>query len=232
MRNHSHLPIGFSWVCLLLAMIVSMVPGGLGSVARADDAAAKPEVLHEFTYKPDANSTAKTINLAGDFNNWSTTATPMVKGEDGTYKVRLKLIPGKHLYKFVLDGTTWINDPAADKSLEEDDGQQGKNSAVVISADDKPAATGIEHTFTYHPPEGSWPKSVNIAGEFNNWSTDATPMTRDDDGTFTAKVKLPAGTCHYKFVIEGSKWVPDPAADKSLDQDDQHGGMNSGVVIK
>ncbi len=213
------------WLILIAGVAIS-------SAVRADDAPANVEVAHEFRYKPDAGSVVKTINLAGDFNGWSTTAMPMVKADDGSYSVIVKLAPGKHFYKFVLDGTTWINDPAADKSLEEDDGQQGKNSAVIISATDTPASTEIAHTFLYHPTDGSSPKSVNVAGDFNNWTTNATPMAAGADGTFSATLKLKPGTYHYKFVLDGQTWVPDPAADKSLDQDDQHGGMNSGVIVK
>jgi 1,4-alpha-glucan branching enzyme len=214
---------------LAVMMIGVLVLCGIGPVARADDAA---QVAHEFIYKSDVGSTTKTVNLGGDFNEWSTTATPMVKADDGTYRVTVKLAPGKHFYKFILDGVTWINDPAADKSLEEDDGQQGKNSAVIITAGDKPAAAEIEHMFSYHPSDGTTPKSVNLAGDFNKWSTDAQPMTRGDDGTFSAKVKLLPGTYQYKFVIDGTKWLNDPAADKSLDQPDGNGGANSGVIIK
>jgi 1,4-alpha-glucan branching enzyme len=215
---------------LALMMIGALVLCGTGAVARADEAPA--QVACEFRYKPDAGSTIKTVNLGGDFNGWSTTATPMEKADDGTYQVTVKLAPGKHFYKFILNGTTWINDPAADKSLEQDDGQQGKNSAVIIAASDKPAATEIEHTFSYHPDDGAVAKSVNLAGDFNKWSTSGQPMTRGDDGTFTAKVKLPPGTYQYKFVIDGTKWANDPAADKSLDHPDGNGGANSVVIIK
>src|SRR5688500_2273288 len=56
-------------------------------------------------------------------------------------------------------------------------------------------------------------------------------MTRGDDGTFTAQVKLAAGTYQYKFVVDGDQWVNDPTADKSLEQDDGHGGKNSAVIV-
>jgi 1,4-alpha-glucan branching enzyme len=214
----------------LMTLISSILSLGAANFARADDAA--PPVAHEFHYKPDAGTTPGAVNLAGDFNGWSTTATPMQKSADGTYAVTIKLAPGKHSYKFVLDGTTWVSDPAADKSLEEDDGRQGKNSAVIISSDDKPAASDAEHTFSYHPSDDLNAKTVNVAGDFNNWSTDAQPMTRGDDGTFTTKVKLSPGTHEYKFVIDGTKWMNDPSADKSLDKPDGNGGANSVVVIK
>jgi cyclomaltodextrinase len=214
---------------ILSIVLAALAVCGTAPGVRADD---PPQVSHEFRYKPDAGSATKKVNLAGDFNGWSTTATPMDKLDDGTFTATVKLTPGKHVYKFVLDGTTWINDPTADKSLEEDDGQQGKNSAVVAAAADDPPAGTIEHTFTYRPADGTAIKSVSVAGDFNKWSVDSQPMARGDDGTYSVKFKLAAGSHAYKFVIDGTKWVNDPAADKSLDQPDGNGGANSVVVIK
>lgn len=60
-----------------------------------------------FTYlDPNAGSVA----LAGDFNGWSTTATPMTKGAEGTWSVVVPFAAGRHQYKFVVDGQ-WIADP-------------------------------------------------------------------------------------------------------------------------
>ncbi len=56
------------------------------------------------------NPQAKSVYLAGDFNNWSTTSHPMRKEEDGTFWIVLKLAPGKYEYKFIVDGQ-WTADP-------------------------------------------------------------------------------------------------------------------------
>src|SRR4051812_18739568 len=62
----------------------------------------------------------------------------------------------------------------------------------------------FEHEFTYKP-DGS-PSKVAVAGDFNNWSADASPMTKGDDGIWHAKLKLPEGVQHYKFVVDGNQW--------------------------
>jgi 1,4-alpha-glucan branching enzyme len=41
--------------------------------------------------------------LVGEFNNWDAKATPMQRGDDGTWRVRLMLPPGFYRYKFVVD---------------------------------------------------------------------------------------------------------------------------------
>ncbi len=70
---------------------------------------------------------------------------------------------------------------------------------------------------------------VSVAGDFNNWSKDAHPLKRDADGGWRATVALSEGIHHYKFVVDGEKWVPDPKADASLNEGDNFGGVNSGV---
>jgi len=41
----------------------------------------------------------------------------------------------------------------------------------------------------------------------------ATPLVRTTaNGMWTATLKLPAGQHQYAFVVDGVRWVPDPAA--------------------
>lgn len=60
--------------------------------------------------------------------------------------------------------------------------------------------------FTYSDP---YAKSVYLAGDFNNWSTDATPLKKDKDGLWYVVIPLEAGKYDYKFVVDG-KWISDP----------------------
>ncbi len=58
---------------------------------------------------------AKKVCLAGNFNAWNTSSMPMKKDKDGTWRLSLKLRPGKHEYKYYVDGN-WIQDaPCSDK---------------------------------------------------------------------------------------------------------------------
>ncbi|HEX8520664.1 MAG TPA: alpha-amylase family glycosyl hydrolase [Tepidisphaeraceae bacterium] len=82
-------------------------------------------------------------------------------------------------------------------------------------------------SFEFKPP-GS-PTSVNVAGDFNNWDKSATPLTRADDGAWRATVPMSEGIHHYKFVVDNDNWTPDPNADPSLNEPDNHGGVNSGI---
>jgi 1,4-alpha-glucan branching enzyme len=59
---------------------------------------------------------ASTVMLVGEFNEWSTTSTPMQR-IDGTddFVAQVELEPGRrYRYKFLVDGERWENDPSAD----------------------------------------------------------------------------------------------------------------------
>jgi len=54
---------------------------------------------------------ADNVHLAGDFNNWSANATPMVPSENGeAFRALLPLAPGRYRYRYVVDGQ-WLADP-------------------------------------------------------------------------------------------------------------------------
>ena len=54
--------------------------------------------------------TATTVSLAGDFTDWQKRAIPMQKGKDGIWMATVELMPGKHNYRFIVDGD-WCDDP-------------------------------------------------------------------------------------------------------------------------
>ena len=55
--------------------------------------------------------------------------------------------------------------------------------------------------------------AVFLAGTFNDWRADATPMKRADDGNWTARVKLPPGRHEFKFVVDG-EWCCEPSGQR------------------
>lgn len=61
-------------------------------------------------------------------------------------------------------------------------------------------------------------RSVSVAGDFNSWMPDRTPLRETEKGVWTATLHVKPGRYHYMFVIDGEKWVPDPlAGEYSLD---------------
>lgn len=54
---------------------------------------------------------AGAVQIAGDFNNWQPTATPLEKvGSSGVWQTKIKLPTGKYRYRLVVDGQ-WQQDP-------------------------------------------------------------------------------------------------------------------------
>ncbi|QJR22816.1 CBM48 domain containing protein [Brevinematales bacterium NS] len=82
-------------------------------------------------YAPEAES----VTIAGTFNGWNPESTPLVKGDDGVWRVSLSLVRGrKYAYKFVMDGF-WIADP--ENPDVEIDGFGGYNSVIVVVGQEK-----------------------------------------------------------------------------------------------
>ncbi len=69
-------------------------------------------------------------------------------------------------------------------------------------------------------------RSVVVAGDFNEWRTDATQLVDvDGDGVFVGTVSLARGTYDYMFFVDGERWVADPYA--SQYHDDGFGQRNA-----
>jgi 1,4-alpha-glucan branching enzyme len=53
---------------------------------------------------------AMSVLLVGDFTHWQKGGIPMQKGKDGVWVATVELAPGKHTYRFLVDGD-WRDDP-------------------------------------------------------------------------------------------------------------------------
>jgi len=89
-----------------------------------------------------------------------------------------------------------------------------------------PSASLVTVRFVLVAPEA---KQVSLAGTFNQWDPQATPLVRAGaTGVWTATVTLPAGQHQYVFVVDGARWVPDPGAPAV---DDGFGRRNSVLTL-
>jgi 1,4-alpha-glucan branching enzyme len=53
---------------------------------------------------------ALSVLLAGDFTHWQASPVPLRKGADGVWRASVTLSPGRHTYRFIVDGE-WRDDP-------------------------------------------------------------------------------------------------------------------------
>ncbi len=70
--------------------------------------------------------------------------------------------------------------------------------------------------------------AVAIAGTFNDWHPETTPMVDMGQGRWLKELVLPAGTYEYLFVVEG-QWLADPLAPATIPN--PFGGVNSVVTV-
>jgi 1,4-alpha-glucan branching enzyme len=69
--------------------------------------------------------------LVGEFNSWNESSNPMKKSKDGIFSVSLELETGReYQYRYLLDGSQWVNDDQADKTVPTPLGNE--NSVVVV----------------------------------------------------------------------------------------------------
>ncbi len=89
-----------------------------------------------------------------------------------------------------------------------------------------PQVQGSQVTFSILVPQATL---VTIAGNFNGWNPEISPLTRDDQGIWTLKLQLkPGNKYYYKYVVDGF-WLADP--DNPDTVSDGSGGVNSIVTI-
>jgi hypothetical protein len=58
-------------------------------------------------------------------------------------------------------------------------------------------------------------REVAVVGDFNGWLAGATPLARNPaTRRWSATVALRDGAHRYAFVVDGTRWTPDPSADR------------------
>jgi hypothetical protein len=146
---------------------------------------------------------ARSVMLAGDFNDWRERDIWMQRTSDG-WQVTYALGPGNYQYKFIVDGK-WIIDPQNPNVVTGEGGHS--NSFLVIAANYTFRLKGFKNA-----------RTVNLAGEFSNWSPEGLTMKRVGD-EWVYPVYLGRGKHLYKFIVDG-KWIRDPANPQWEDGDE------------
>ena len=146
------------------------------------------------TFIYDKNN-AKSVFVAGDFNNWDPKAGKMKKTKDGSFRVRLVLAPGRYQYKFVADGI-WVVDEDIDIYNDEEiiwamaTRFQGDKDLLVInnimgseldpSAKDGNKAAKVGFDCTKPAPPEPFERKVEISREIVEKVKKAGYLTEDD----------------------------------------------------
>ena len=111
-------------IAIVAAMATIATTRGSASIA------SRPDTV-EFVRFVLVDSTARSVSIVGDFNEWRPDRTPLVAApKPGVWSVSLPLSPGRHEYAFIVDGKRWVVDPASLPSSDE----FGTESSVLLVA--------------------------------------------------------------------------------------------------
>jgi len=97
-------------------------------------------------------------------------------------------------------------------------GEAIADSRKPIADSRQPTAVGAAAsvTFVLVAPEA---RSVALAGDFNDWDSARMLMRREASGLWTVDVLLTPGRYRYVFVVDGRRFVADPAAPRAAGDD-------------
>ena len=108
-----------------------------------------------------------------------------------------------------------------------------RTSANGGSATPGPGVAGVSSThevrlvqFVLLAPKAS---RVAVVGDFNDWDPSATPLARLQGGSWVAAIPVSPGRHVYSFIVDGDRWVSDPAS--PLAPEDDFGIRNSVIVV-
>lgn len=142
-----------TWTMRAAAAIAVVALGGAAVTAlRSGTPVASPEVAvtteasaTDATFpamRPVANSGARpivfefdapharSVQVLGDFNQWSRDASVMARGDDGRWRLATMLPPGRYVYAFLIDGQRFERDPMRDAIEDRDFGVPGSELLV------------------------------------------------------------------------------------------------------
>jgi hypothetical protein len=100
----------------------------------------------------------------------------------------------------------------------------------MMPTKDLDTSTG-RYTVAFRLPPEAGAEQAWLAGDFNEWSTEALPMHREADGGMLALVEdLEPGTeLRFRYYLGGGAWENDWAADAYVDN--EFGGADSLLVL-
>jgi hypothetical protein len=156
------------------------------------------------------------VHVAGGFNGWNTSATPMVAGANNIYSATLMLTPGIYqLYRFVNG-----NDQTGYETVPDQCGSTsasgGNDRYFTVSDSDTTlplvcfsscvdcgsTAQYVNVTFKVDMrQENVSSNGVHIAGSFQGWQTAVTPMATMGDTVYTyTQLFLVGSTVQYRYL--------------------------------
>lgn len=172
------------------------------------------------------------VDVRGTINNWTAGVTPMTQGEDGIWSVTVSgLYNGTYEYKFVTNGSNWINDPKNTGALIGGNNTFTITDGVVDSNEPEytsPVISGTSVTFNYWQADEFTTATVYGDMSDDGWAT-AYPMVKNEEtGVWSVTVdNLYNGTYEYKIVVDDA-WLKDPKNENIADSGNSYFTITEG----
>jgi len=84
-------------------------------------------IMQQFVFN---SRNAHRVSVVGDFNGWNPANAPMAQSPDGEWSTTIPVLPGRHIFGFMIDDSIFMLDPRAPKARDPDLGTDG--SVVIV----------------------------------------------------------------------------------------------------
>ena len=92
----------------------------------------KPCCKVTFRIPEEIGNSTENARVVGEFNDWSTSANPMKRLKNGSFKATLDLESGRaYQFRYLLEPNHWVSDPEADGQIPTPYGD-GHNSVILL----------------------------------------------------------------------------------------------------
>ncbi|MEZ4798382.1 MAG: hypothetical protein R2809_01120 [Flavobacteriales bacterium] len=164
------------------------------------------------------------VHIAGSFQGWDPSTTPMNDNGDGTYSITLQVETNSTASFKFINGNDWPQQETVPSECGVTDGFGGFNRTIYVLEEN--VAYGAvcfsecdECGIVVEPEtvmvlfqvnmsnESVSPQGVHLAGNFQGWNPNATVMTDLGSGNYEILYEVPANTqAQFRFV-NGSEWI-------------------------
>lgn len=100
--------------------------------------------------------------------------------------------------------------------------------ALPVTATPATATTGSKQGHVMLELVNPAAKNVFVAGSFNGWKPESTPLKPAGGGRWVGDLSVKPGRHEYLFVVDG-QWLPDPNAKEAVQN--PFGGTNSVLIV-
>ena len=120
-----------------------------------------------------------------------------------------------------LTGRTFVLSPLATLAAAAGIALAAAASTLVVARRAQPVLAARRDTveFVRFVLVDSTARSVSVVGDFNGWKRDETPLNvASKPGVWSVSLPLAPGRHEYAFIVDGKRWVVDPASIASSDE--------------